>query len=196
VRASFWGQLLYPPNLLSLARVALAPVAASSILDFDYQQALGVCVLAGFTDALDGMLARNFGWATPLGQILDPLADKILMAAVFLSLGAAGQLPWWLVGLVFGRDLLILVFSGAAIHFLGHREFRPSVWGKISTAVQVVTALAAIAKGVTSKSVAREAVSVLVWLAAAATLWSGLHYAWLGRQVLGLPRTQTPRRED
>lgn len=169
-----------PPNLLSLARVALTPLAARTILHYDYDQALGVCAAAGITDALDGMVARRFGWSTRLGTLLDPIADKIFAASVFLSLGFAELLPWWLVGTVFGRDLLILAFSGAAMVFSGRRDFRPSLWGKISTAVQIVTALVVLAAGVASYAAVRAAASGLVWLTAAATIWSGLHYAWTG----------------
>jgi cardiolipin synthase len=180
-RAASWLNI---PNLLSLARLALTPLAARSILQHDYEQALGVFAAAGVTDALDGLFARRFRWQTRLGAYLDPIVDKVLLVAVFVAMGIAELVPRWLVLLVLGRDLLILGFSAAIILSTSHRDFRPSVWGKISTILQITTVVAVIAGGVFAFSLVRQAASGLLWMTAAATVWSGIHYGWLGVRMV------------
>lgn len=180
------------PNLLSLARAALTPLAVSTILRYDYEQALGVFALAGITDALDGHLARKYGWRTAAGAWLDPVADKVLLVSVYLALGAASGLPRWLVAMVVGRDVLILLASGAIMLATGRRSFQPSLWGKISTIFQMTTAVAVIAGGVFPVSQLRWLAAVLVWVTAASTLWSGAHYGWVGARMLRAPSGSSP----
>lgn len=169
-------------------RIALTPFAVKSILGGAYGKALAIFVIAGITDALDGVLARKFGWSTRAGAYLDPIADKVLLVAVYLCLGVGGLLPWWLVAIVLGRDVLILLFSGAVIVFTPHRHFSPSVWGKISTTVQMVTAVTVIASRAIPPPTLVLCANVLVGVTAAATVWSGIHYSWVGRQMLREPR--------
>jgi cardiolipin synthase len=132
---------------------------------------------AAVTDGLDGFLARRWNVSTRLGAYLDPIADKALLSGAFLALGIAGALPWWLVGLVFGRDVLILAGSLVAMCWKRRRDFPPSVWGKLSTLVQVLTAAVAVLARAWPEWGLAPAVAILMWLAAAATLWSGLDYA-------------------
>jgi cardiolipin synthase len=175
------------PNLLSLVRVALTPLAVSTILRYDYDQALGVFVVAGITDALDGHLARKYDWRTAIGAWLDPIADKVLLVAVYVALGVVAGVPRWLAAIVVGRDVLILLASAAIMLASGRRRFPPSVWGKISTTLQMVTAVVVIAAGVFSPPQFHRLVAGLVWTTAAATVWSGLHYGWLGLRMLRNP---------
>jgi cardiolipin synthase len=168
-------QLLYPPNLLSLARIALAPLAVAAILRYDYEQAVGLFLVAAVSDALDGD-----NWVTELGTFLDPIADKLLLVAVYVALGVIELVPRWLVAVVLGRDLLILLCSAAILLFTGRRNFRPSLWGKLSTVCQVLAAVAALAGGIFAHGAVRAAAGALVWVAAAATVSSGLDYARLG----------------
>jgi cardiolipin synthase len=165
-------------NLLTLVRLVLAPFAVWAIAAGEYRMALALIVAAAATDGLDGIVARRFGSATRLGAYLDPIADKALLSAVYLALGVSGLAPWWLVALVFGRDLLILALAGAALAFTKHRDFPPSVWGKLSTFVQSVVAALLIFSRAFPEAAAPAA--PLVWAAAAATAWSGLHYLWRG----------------
>ena len=175
------------PNLLSVVRAALTPLAVSTILRYDYEQALGVFVVAGITDALDGHLARKYDWRTSAGAWLDPIADKVLLVAVYVALGIVSGVPRWLAAMVVGRDVLILLASAAIMLASGRRRFPPSVWGKISTTLQMATAVAVIAAGVVSPSQFQRLVAALVWTTAAATAWSGLHYGWLGLRMLRDP---------
>lgn len=169
------------PNILTLCRLALAPAAVLAILAGRYRQALGVFLAAAITDGMDGYLARRLNAMTRFGAYMDPLADKVLLSAAYLGLGVAGAAPWWFVGLVFGRDLLILAMAGAALLFTRYRDFPPSVWGKVSTFCQVGAALALIvARAFPSLDIRTGAA---LWIAAAATAWSGAHYVLRGARM-------------
>src|SRR5512141_3270526 len=96
------------PNLFTLARLVLAPVILWAVLQHRALAALSLFAVAAATDLIDGWLARHFGAATSTGAFLDPIADKLLMTAVYLALALEGSVPWWLAGVIFGRDLLIL----------------------------------------------------------------------------------------
>lgn len=96
------------PNLISLGRLLLVPLAISLILEANYRAAFWVFVIAGVSDALDGFIAKRFDRRTRLGALLDPLADKVLLVSVYVTLGIAGQLWPWLVVLVVFRDLMIV----------------------------------------------------------------------------------------
>jgi len=172
---------LNPPNLLSLARILLIPFVVAALAAGKYGQALVLIAVAGCTDALDGILARRFWWVTSAGAILDPVADKLLLTAVYLALGFGHLLPWWLVGIVVGRDIVILAASGLAILFTRHRKFPPSAWGKVSTIVQVAAVLVIICGRAFSSPAISRIGEWSIWLVAAATVWSGLHYAWRSR---------------
>ena len=161
------------PNLLTTARLVLAPIVFWLILQHRYHAALALVILAGLTDALDGMLARRIGAVTQSGAYLDPAADKTLLCCLYLAFGFAGTAPWWVVGVVFGRDLFILSMVVAAILLTTIREYRPSIWGKISTVTQVGAALVLLIDN--GKLLPRWFVFGAV---AAAAFWSGGHYAW------------------
>src|SRR6201986_1719527 len=94
------------PNLISLGRLLLVPLAISLILDGRYWTAFWVFVVAGISDALDGFIAKRFNRRTRLGALLDPLADKVLLVSVYVTLGIAGQLWPWLVVLLVFPDLI------------------------------------------------------------------------------------------
>jgi cardiolipin synthase len=168
------------PNLFTLARLVLAPFVASDILHGRYGHAIILLFAAGFTDVIDGFLARRFEISTRVGAYFDPIADKILLSVVYVSLGFAGALPWWMVAVVFGRDVLILAMAGYGLLFTSLRKFPPSVWGKISTFFQIAAALVVMG--------ARAGISTPVTLALslmlAATIVSGLHYIWRGMGML------------
>src|SRR5437899_2382940 len=128
------------PNLLTVARLLLAPFILWTIASGRHRVALALFVVAALTDGLDGLLARRFRQITAIGAYLDPIADKVLLSGAYLSLAAAGSVPWWLVAVIFGRDVLLLISSGVALVFTKFRQFEPSVWGKASTFVQIACA--------------------------------------------------------
>ncbi len=159
--------------------------AVRAILGGEHRAALAIVLIAGLTDGLDGWLARRFGWESTAGAYLDPVADKVLLSSLYLALGAAGRLPWWLVWLVLGRDLAILLMVLAALLVTRLRSFPPTVWGKLSTFAQIAAALAAIGAAAFDSALLTAASAWLVWAAGAATAWSGAHYFWRGFEYLG-----------
>jgi cardiolipin synthase len=168
------------PNLFTLARLALAPFIWSAILDQRHGAAAVLFAAAAATDGIDGYLARKLHAATAAGAYLDPIADKLLLSGVYLVLALVGSVPWWLVALIFGRDLLILSFSGAALLLTPLRAFPPSVWGKISTFFQILTAVAFLARNAASWPVLETLAAASIWPTAALTVWSGIHYGRRG----------------
>jgi len=182
-------------NLLTLVRFPLAPWVAVSILRGSYRQALVLLAVAGVTDGLDGYAARRLDTVSRLGAWLDPVADKALLVTVYISLGVAGLVPSWLVWIVVGRDVLILSFAGVALAARKASRFEPSVWGKLSTLVQIVTGVAVIAARVVPSAVLAWWAEALPVVTAVTTGWSGIHYAWLAlsRQNPASRRDYVPR---
>ena len=88
------------PNALTLLRMLLTVPLAWLLRDGRYDLSLAIALVAGFTDALDGYLAKRFSWQSRLGGLIDPVADKLLLIACFFGLAGAGALPWWLAALV------------------------------------------------------------------------------------------------
>jgi len=172
------------PNLLTIARLVLAPFIFAAIVRGRHDTALILFVMAGLTDGLDGLLARRIHQATPLGAYLDPIADKVLLSGVYISLAVAGSIPSWLVVLIFGRDIFLLATSGIALLFTAYREFRPSLWGKASTFVQIACATTWMARNASNLPSLDAWAPTLVWPVAAITIWSGLHYSWRGFRFL------------
>ena len=171
-------------NLLTLLRLVLAPFVVKAILDGQHTLALALFCAAAFTDLLDGAAARRFSGPTVAGAYLDPVADKCLLSGVFLALAWAEIVPWWLVAVIFGRDLCILLGVLALMVFTSVRKFPPSVWGKASTFVQIVTAVVWMVRNMRPSAPLDQLAAALLWLAAAVTLWSGIDYAL--RAVRGL----------
>jgi cardiolipin synthase len=168
------------PNLFTLARLVLAPFVASDILHGRYGRAIILLFAAGFTDVIDGFLARRFQISTRAGAYFDPIADKILLSVIYVSLGLAGAMPWWMVAVVFGRDVLILAMAGYGLLFTSLRKFPPSVWGKISTFLQIAAALVVLG----ARAGIPAPVTLALSLMLAATIVSGLHYIWRGVEML------------
>jgi len=171
------------PNLFTLLRLILVPFVIGAILAGDYGRALLLFACAAVTDILDGTTARHLGLATQAGAYLDPVADKCLLSGVFLALAIAGLVPRWFVIIVFGRDLYILFAVGFLLCLTSLRSFPPSVWGKVSTFVQVVTVVLWMARNWLSTPVLNALSSAMLWPCAAFTVWSGVHYTWRGVQL-------------
>lgn len=177
------------PNAITLARIALVAPLVWLIANRYFEAALVVVAIAGASDALDGLLAKRCGWRSWLGGVLDPLADKLLLVACFVSLNLAGAIPDWLMWLVVGRDLVIAV-GATAYHFLiGRVVPQPSALSKITTFVQIVCALALLLKLSGVMPLPDSFDVALIRLAALATAASGVHYvavwsakAWQARR--------------
>ena len=168
------------PNLFTLLRLLLAPFVAYAIVAGHYAQAIALLVAAGVTDFADGYLARRMQETTSVGAYFDPIADKILLSVVYVSLGWVHDIAWWIVVLVFGRDILILLMALFGLLFTAHRKFPPSIWGKISTCLQIAAALVIL----TARAGVPSPVETATWAMVAGTAWSGLHYIWRGISLL------------
>lgn len=125
------------PNALSFFRLLVAPVVAFLVLEAQFSAALGIFLLAGLSDALDGYLARLYALSSRFGACLDPVADKLLMFAGYASLAYVALIPGWLAAVVVGRDFLIL--GGLAFAQVRRMPVavRPLIVGKISTLTQL-----------------------------------------------------------
>ena len=113
------------------------PFIVINLVKHDFKWALGLFLLAGISDGLDGLLARTLHQQTVLGQYLDPIADKLLMSTMFLVLSIERMIPWKYTVMVFSRDVSILLISGVLFMIAGMRDFRPSIFGKANTFAQV-----------------------------------------------------------
>lgn len=133
------------PNLITLGRIIAVPFIVLFLLGADYRYAFFLFFAAGVSDGVDGYLAKHFNARTRLGAYLDPLADKALITAIFITLGVQGVLPNWLVVLVVSRDIAIvgsILLSSA----MGYEiEIRPQFMSKINTALQLVLVTALLA---------------------------------------------------
>ncbi len=167
-------------NVLTLLRLALVPVVVHYIVDGRYLLAGWLFGAAAFTDILDGLAARGLEMKTPVGAYFDPIADKALLSGVYFALAWAHLVPWWLVAVIFGRDIYILAGSILFLLFTPVRKFPPSIWGKISTFVQICTAVFWMARIVYGTPLLVEISAAIIWPCLGFTLWSGLHYTWVG----------------
>ena len=177
-------QLFTAPNQLTLLRMVFLPFIVNSMVDHEYRWALGLFVVAGLTDMLDGLLARTLHQQTRLGQYLDPIADKLLLSTMFLVLSILHQIPWKYTVLVFSRDVAILVVSAVLYTAAGLRDYRPSIFGKANTAAQVAAVFFVLLLEVKHAPWVAVTVSVFLLLTLAFTLLSGLHYIFLVGQRL------------
>ena len=165
------------PNQLTFLRLGFLPFFIILILYSRYSWALGILVLAALTDAMDGLLARTLNQKTALGAYLDPIADKLLLSSSFFVLALEGKMRWWLTILVLSRDVLILIIAAVIFASAGHRQFPPSIYGKITTGVQILLVFAVLAVQVFPNPVLNGARLVLIWVVAGFTIFSGFHYS-------------------
>ncbi|HEY3615201.1 MAG TPA: CDP-alcohol phosphatidyltransferase family protein [Candidatus Sulfotelmatobacter sp.] len=131
------SQIFTAPNQLTLLRMIFVPFIVIHLVDGHYLWALVVFVIAGFSDGLDGLLARTLHQQTLLGQYLDPIADKLLLSTIFLVLSILHKIPWKYTVIVFSRDISILAASAVLFAIAGLRNFRPSIFGKANTISQI-----------------------------------------------------------
>lgn len=130
------------PNALTIIRLALIPVYLWCFYATQSPHkvfALIILIIAGLTDILDGYLARSRGWETQAGQLLDPLADKLMMVAVLFSLILSARVPWPVAGLLLLRDAA-MILGATFFHFQGKRAVpKANVWGKATTVCYYIT---------------------------------------------------------
>lgn len=166
------------PNALTLARLILIFPFLISLYHDEYVDAFYIFILAGFTDGLDGWLARYFHWQSQFGTLVDPIADKLLITASFIALALLHQLPWWLVAVVLLRDLTI---SGGAIAwyiFIQQKpDFKPTYLSKVNTVMQLVLVIVSLYQQAFTR-VDPILFNILVWSTALTTSVSYIDYVW------------------
>lgn len=169
------------PNAISLLRMLLVVPVVWVILRGAYAYALLLFAVAGISDALDGYLAKRFGWSSRLGSILDPLADKLLLVSCYLTLGILGLIPVWLVVLVVGRDMVIVAGALAYHYRVGRFELHPTILSKLNTLAQILLVLAVLAAG-SVLPLPGWVIDAFAYTVLVTTLLSGLGYVWTWSQ--------------
>ena len=131
-------QLRYIPNILTILRLLLVVPILLAVFNKEYTIAFYLFLIAGITDALDGLLARFYNWTTDFGAMIDPLADKVMLMGSFIVLWWTAQIPGWLVLSVVGRDVWIMSGAVAYQFLIGKVEFEPTLISKINTFLQIL----------------------------------------------------------
>jgi cardiolipin synthase (CMP-forming) len=188
--------LLTYANQLTILRMIFVPCFVLLLIYGHIGAATLVFALAGVTDALDGLLARKLDQRTSLGSYLDPMADKILLTAAFVTLAIKAvpiveHIPVWLTVLTISRDVIIAL-SALIIHLrTGHSDFPPSLLGKCTTTVQLITVAACmVANFITAGFLL--IFHAAVYASLILTVASGLHYAWRSAQFIEAHQQAVP----
>jgi cardiolipin synthase len=185
------NSLLNIPNILSLLRIFLIPVFVVLMIQRKIVAASAVFFFAGFTDVLDGFVARLLHQKTKIGALLDPAGDKLLMTSAFIvltipSLNFPHIIPLWLTITVISRDLLLVSSAFALYKLRGQKSFPPSLLGKSSTVCQFMVLILVLLFN--SFQISFPYLSLLYFLTLALTLLSGMHYFYIGFRIMSLPR--------
>ena len=191
------------PNALTVVRMVLIPVFVGALYYQRFGWALAIFVLAGATDGLDGLFARRFNQYSPLGQILDPIADKLLLVTSFVTLSMPSimepsalvqphprhlPVPFWVTAAVISRDIFILVGAAAINVVTGFRRFRPSWLGKANTAVQIAAVVLVLVAA--NFPPLRGYLPTVYTTVFAFALISGAHYVFWANKLIGEDRQQ------
>ncbi len=185
-------------NQLTILRMIFAPCFVLLLVYGYPRTATLIFLLAGVTDGLDGLIARKLEQKTSLGSFLDPMADKLLLTTAFVTLTIPSvptgiHIPLWLTILIISRDVLIAL-SALIIHLrTGHTKFPPSLLGKCTTATQLVVVSLVLLVHFIPNTI-EPLFEPAVWLTAAFTIGSGLHY--FHRSVKLIESYQTVERDD
>ena len=175
--------LQHLPNALTASRICIAAPLGHFIVQQQYTTALVLGLVAGFTDLLDGFLARRLNALSRLGAILDPIADKILILVTFTTLAMVDIIPWTVAAIVLLRDLVIVAGAGFYYQFVGPYEFGSRPLSKANMAVQIgVCALMLLAQVVhwIPPGMSWAALFVLLALAVASVLDYAFHWTKKG----------------
>jgi cardiolipin synthase (CMP-forming) len=175
-------------NQLTILRIVLIPAFVLLVVYGELGAALLVFITAGATDALDGLIARRAGQRTSLGAWLDPMADKLLLVTTFVVLTLpeiplTNHIPLWLTVVVISRDVVIVGVVAIVNLAVGPRTFKPSIWGKMTTAAFILTSVVVMFfnyRGETSVIV-----DVAIWTSLALTLISSADYFFKLRKLTG-----------
>ena len=181
------------PNSITLLRIVAVPVFLSLLVDGRHSAALIVFVLAGLSDAVDGAVARITNTRTQLGEHLDPLADKLLLLSAFITLGILGAVPAPLMIVVLVRDVVVLSGCLLASAIMDTTiKIIPSMWGKVTTFLQLVTVGVVLLSLAAWVPVPPIVLTMVFVAAAAATVISGIDYVIYGLREYQDSESETP----
>ncbi|MEJ2672701.1 MAG: CDP-alcohol phosphatidyltransferase family protein [Deltaproteobacteria bacterium] len=179
------------PNLITMARILLTPLFVIFLIQGAYHKALLVFLLAGVSDLADGLIARTWSQKSRLGSYLDPLADKVLMAASFVTLSVYKEIPPWLTVVVISRDLAlafgVLIFRLADIPLV----VRPSLAGKLTTTFQVSTVFLVLLNKIWP--ISPRVLLTFFYVTGTLTTISGIHYLYHGVKMMNMFQNHGPR---
>lgn len=173
-----WFSAKQIPNIITVLRIVLVWPTVMMVLERRFDWALGLFFIAGGSDALDGFLAKHYGWITRLGSLLDPVADKLLMVSCYTACAWIGLLPWWLALLVVARDLVIFLGAVAYYFILHPFEGQPTWISKLNTLLQIVLLLVLFWHH-GFKPFPETVLNGLIYLVSATTIVSGFQYVIL-----------------
>jgi cardiolipin synthase len=172
------------PNLITLTRILLTPLFIIFLIQGRYRQALIIFILAGISDLVDGLIARWWQQKSRLGSYLDPLADKLLMSASFVTLSISHLIPSWLTVMVISRDVIL----GLGVLILQLADYplviKPSLAGKWTTAIQVLTVGLVLLVKAKLWRLPPVTLTVFFYLAAGLTALSGIQYLYWGLRLV------------
>lgn len=178
------------PNLICVLRMLLAVPIVWLLSEGRYEATLVLFAIAAVSDALDGWLAKTFGWTSELGKLLDPLADKLLLVSVFITLAWLGLVPPWLAAVAVARDLVIGFGAWVYKRVFGPVEGRPTLVSKFNTLAQILFVIAVVWRAA-YPSVPDWPVTVLGALVLVTTVVSGIDYvATYVRKAIAVSRTR------
>lgn len=181
------------PNLLTLLRIAACPVLVLLLRDRAYEVAVVLFLAAGITDGLDGYIAKRYDCVSSLGAILDPIADKLLIASAYIMLALLEDIPFWLLIVVMFRDLVIVVGYMVLTMSMGQQApVEPTYLSKVNTFLQILLVVAVLG-GEAQWLVAPWAVHALIVGVVVTTVTSGGQYVWV-RAIRGTPPPAAPPR--
>ncbi len=195
------SRILTVPNMLTIFRMVLIPVFVTLLFYQRFLWALAVFIVAGFTDGLDGLLARRFSQQSQLGTILDPIADKLMMVTAFIVLSMRSvfpqplpghlPVPFWVTVAVISRDVFIVVGAAAINIMTGFRGFRPSWLGKLNTTVQIA-GIAIIMFAASVPYYTGYYLPTVYAIVFAFAILSGLHYVFFASKLMNEDRKISP----
>jgi cardiolipin synthase (CMP-forming) len=181
------GRIWTVPNQITFLRLGFLPIFLILISYEHYKWALLVLVIAGFSDGIDGLIARKFDQRSSLGAYLDPIADKLLLSSSFLILAFKKELAWWLTILVLSRDVLILIVAVVIILVFGYRPFPPSIFGKLTTFFQIILVFCVVLGAAYPDPRLSQLNHALIYLVSTLCIVSALHYSFTTSRHLNTP---------
>jgi cardiolipin synthase len=170
------------PNSLTLIRVLLIPFFVIFIIHKYFNLALITFAIAGITDGIDGLIARWARQRTELGAYLDPIADKLLLIASFITLAIIEMIPSWLAVIVITRDVIILLGFLVMILTNYHPKINPSLLSKLTTVLQICTVLTVLMKD--AYPLFGQISVGVIYGTASFTILSGIQYIYIGTRIL------------